>query len=376
MDKRVVKAMGPYLDELYGNPGSAHNIGHLAKRAVSAAREQVAALFNCTPEHIIFTSGGTEANNLMIKGSTDYLRGYGKYCFVTSMLEHTSMVESIRYVCRTDPFYIRYVPYFGMNHPEEYMKDDTGMVSLMYINNETGEITDIRYIAEECRRRDILCGFDCVQACGYRSLDTEDIPADYMSISAHKIGGPKGIGALYVRDPEKLQPLIHGGAEQEYGLRGGTENVAAIVGFGKAAQLAETEHDLRTNQVVNADLAFRTELENGLECYGLEQILHYNIARDRRYTSKVRNLRFDGIDGETLIMALDAKGVFISAGSACTAGEAKPSHVLRTMGLGRKEAAESVRVSFNYDTTEEEAAKAGHIMADTVCELKRLAVRS
>lgn len=347
--------MMPYLTEEYGNAGTLYGLGRKAHMAVEHAREQVAHRINANPDQIIFTSGGSEANSLVFRGVYDYwMRSAGEPASLyMSPFEHESLIHSAEYLYKNGVDWFTFDPRDGLIDVD----DSGGLVSCMFENNETGDRYNVYAIASQAHEHGALFHTDCVQALYTGAVDVEEIGCDFMSISSHKIHGPKGVGALYVRDKRLLDPLIFGGSVQEFGLRGGTENVAGIVGFGKACELMHF-----TNLMDWYSGVFRNTLEEDLRGSGLLDRLRYNSEG----FGKITNLRFDGIDAETLVLAMDSRGVCISAGSACTSHESKPSHVLTALGLTDEQARSSVRVSFSRMNTEAEASDAAHIMADCV----------
>lgn len=360
----VLDAMMPYLTDEYGNAGTLYGLGRSAAAAIKKAREQVATLFGCTSDHVIFTSGGSEGNNTVFKGLRHQLKESGKTHLVVSAIEHDSVLRAAEMLTK-DGFYITYIKpgSDGRISPkavEAAIHEDTGLVSIMFVNNETGVVNDINEIGRICRQNEVLFHTDCVQAAGQYPLTVHKNDVDFASVSSHKIHGPKGVGALFVRE-KNLLPLVCGGAEQEFGLRGGTENVAGIVGFGKAAEMAVSNmHDDMIEVSVMKQKFYMTMTETfrelGVES-GCVHVNGYPVIEP----GKTLNLRFDGVDAQTLLLMLDSKGVCISAGSACRSHEAEPSHVLVAMGISPDDARNSVRVSFSkYNTTDEaiEAAKA------------------
>lgn len=391
VDPRVLEAMMPYLTESYGNAGTLYKLGRMAAGAISEARKQVADLIGAQPEQIVFTSGGSEANNLVFAGLKDYLLSTGKTHIVTTEIEHDSILNAVRNMCKpqyivsemcTKPLFdATYVPPMNNWGINPCMVIDTidelieqgkhiGIVSVMHTNNETGlENLWIDTIAKECHKRNILFHTDCVQAAGCSRLNVEEIGCDFLSLSSHKIHGCKGVGALYVRDKSVMSSLIFGGGSQEFGLRGGTENVAGIVGFGKACEILRTQQE--------SDMEYITELlehlyeciKNNLRGCGLEHILHINGGDNLSFNGKTVSLRFDNVDGETLLLLLDARGVCASAGSACRSHESEPSHVLTAMGISSEDARNSVRFSVSRMNTQEEVVSAAKIIAECVALL-------
>lgn len=368
----VLSAMMPYLTDEYGNAGTLYSLGRSAAEAAQKAREQVATLFGCTPDHVVFTSGGSESNNTVFKGLRHKLTEQGKKHLIVSAIEHDSVLWAAEALTK-DGFYITYIKPSsdGRISPkavEAAIQEDTGLVSVMFTNNETGVTNDINEIGRICRQSEVLFHTDCVQAAGQYPLSVYKNDVDFASISSHKIHGPKGVGALYIREPS-IMPLVCGGSEQEFGLRGGTENVAGIVGLGAAAEIAVTNMQKDIIMVSMAKQKFYMELLHELNEFGIGDTLHVNggSAID---PGKAINLRFDGVDAQTLLLMLDSKGVCISAGSACRSHESKPSHVLTAMGLTAEEARSSVRVSFSKYNTVDEAEKAARDMASCVCVLR------
>lgn len=373
LDPLVFEAMTPYLQEQYGNPGSVHSLGRRAKEAVENARRKVAGFLNCDPSQIIFTSGGSEANNLAIRGIAKALEKTCGFGVLMSDSEH----DSVRRAALTLPmrFELSWLraPKIIPTLQSEWFTDiglDVGLVSAMFVNNETGAVNQVHEIAAAAHEAGAVFHTDCVQAAACMPLDVKAIGCDLLSISSHKLHGPKGVGALYVKDPSMLTPLIIGGKEQEFGLRGGTENVAGIVGFGAACELYwQSTGVTMPVHVPNLSVVFWNKLEQELSKHGLQDILHLNGA-PLDNGRKIISLRFDDIDAESLVLMMDTLGVCISAGSACQSHESNPSHVLLAMGLTAKQARESVRVSFSKFNTVREAEEAGELMAKAVVLLR------
>ncbi len=361
----VMDAMLPYFSDTYGNPGSVHSMGREAEKAVSLAREKAAASIHADPEKIIFTSSGSEANTLAIVGLADYLKSIGRNHIITTQVEHHSVLNAMMNMYDKG-FHITYLPVDGAGEIDlDMLKKEigprTGLVSVMTVNNETGNMYDIYRIGEICHQRGILFHTDCVQAYCSVSINLDEAPIDFLSASGHKIHAPKGVGFLYAARKELLRPVIFGGS-QEYGLRGGTENVPSIVGMGKAAELSYTAW-LRD--------VFPYGRKNSMLKKKILTALPYAHVNGAPYgNSKILNVRFDGVDGETLLMLLNSRGVAVSAGSACSAHYAAPSHVLTAMGLTEDEARSSIRISLSEYTTEDEIVKAADIIVDSVKQLK------
>lgn len=388
IDHIVLEAMMPYLTELYGNAGTLYKLGKTSADAISKARKQVADFIGAKPEQIVFTSGGSEANNMVFTGLKEYLLSTGKTHIVTTEIEHDSVLNTVKNMCKpqyivsercTKPLFdATYIP--PMNnwgiHPDIVidcvdellaMGKNVGIVSVMHTNNETGlENIGLSRIAEECHSRGVLFHTDCVQAAGCSHLDVDEIGCDFMSLSSHKIHGCKGVGALYIRDKSIVSPVIFGGASQEFGLRGGTENVAGIVGFGKACEILQPRQEDDRRYITELLSILYESIKQHLSEYGLGHILHINGGDDLSLHGKTVNFRFDNIDGETLLLLLDAKGICASAGSACRSHESEPSHVLTAMGISAEDARNSVRFSLSRMNTRDEMLSAAKIIAECV----------
>lgn len=372
----VFAAMAPYLQEEYGNAGSIYSLGRRAAEAITAARKQVADLIGAKPEQIIFTSGGTEANNLAILGTKHYLGKVCKKHIITSSVEHSSVLNAVKSLhcdneeCIKDEFYISYLPVNkdGVVSIENFigsLQDNTGLVSVMCVNNELGTRNPVIQLGDICRQKNILFHTDCVQAAGSYTLDNISKHCDFLSISSHKIHGPKGVGALYVRNAEYLSPIINGGSEQEFGLRGGTENVAGIVGFGKACELAMEDLSENIRITTNYKQCFYNVLRKKLYDNNLYNVMKLN-GLPPECPGRILSLTFNGVDAETLVLMMDAKEICISAGSACHSHESKPSHVLTALGLSEEEARSTVRISFSEFNEMCEVEKAAKLLADCV----------
>lgn len=382
IEPKVLEAMMPYLKNEFGNAGAIYGLGRQAADAINNARRQVADLISASPEQIIFTSGGSEANSLVLHGIRTYLKRKGKNRIVTSVVEHDSVLNSINALCGSlrcnnqelikDGFCASFlkVNEYGVVSAEELqnlLTEDAGLVSVMYVNNETGSVNPIKEIGRICSEKNILFHTDCVQAAGCHLIDVNEIGCDFLSISSHKIHGPKGVGALYVKDKELISPIIYGGAGQEFGLRGGTENVAGIVGFGKACEIAqEGLEDFRETTIF-----YKQRFINKLRKELVKKHIDFYInGEDENKPGRILNIRFQNIDGETLLLLLDAKGVCASAGSACRSHESEPSRVLLAMGLSPEEARSSIRVSFSECNSLREVEIASEIFADCVESLR------
>lgn len=376
----VLKAMMPYLKGGYGNAGAVYRIGRESAKAIQKAREQVAQLFNASADQIVFTSGGSEGNNMVFSyGMRCMLEERGKKHVVISQIEHDSIYEAATHMFKPsgkadikDDFYTQFIHIksdgtVDVKHLEALLDEDEsiGLVSVMYVNNETGAVNPINHIGEICRERGIIFHTDCVQAAGCHTIDTNTIGCDFATISGHKIHAPKGIGAIYIKDKTLARSLIYGGANQEFGLRGGTENVAGIVGLGKACDLICSDFGTQRVTVSLLKRLFYGNMISYLKEAHLEDKIHVNGASVGD-VGKTLNLRVENIDSETLLLMLDAKGVCISAGSACHSHKSEPSRVLTAMGLSDDEARDSVRISFSSTNTPAEVEEAAAIFSSCI----------
>lgn len=376
----VLKAMMPYLKGEYGNAGAVYRIGRESAKAIRKAREQVAQLFNASADQIVFTSGGSEGNNMVFSyGMRCMLEERGKKHVVISQIEHDSVYEAATHMFKPsgkadikDDFYTQFIHIksdgtVDVKHLEALLDEDEsiGLVSVMYVNNETGAVNPINHIGEICGERGIIFHTDCVQAAGCHTIDTNTIGCDFATISGHKIHAPKGIGAIYIKDKTLARSLIYGGANQEFGLRGGTENVAGIVGLGKACDLICSDFGTQRVTVSLLKRLFYGNMISYLKEAHLEDKIHVNGASVGD-VGKTLNLRVENIDSETLLLMLDAKGVCISAGSACHSHKSEPSRVLTAMGLSDDEARDSVRISFSSTNTPAEVEEAAAIFSSCI----------
>ncbi|BCX89561.1 cysteine desulfurase [Methylomarinovum tepidoasis] len=346
IDPRVQAAMQPYLERFYGNPSALYRWGRLVRDAVEQARAQVAALVGANPNQVIFTSGGTEANNLALQG---YCRAHPESALLVSPVEHPSVLETVVGLARQGVACVR-LEVDGEGRvvadalAEQLERHPHALVSCMLANNETGVIQPLTDLVTAARRYpQVRFHTDAVQAAGRLALDFPRLGVQMLSLSSHKLYGPKGVGALVLDRSLTLEPLLYGGG-QEQGLRGGTENVIGIVGFGAAAELARTEREARETHLLN----LRRRLEAGLARLPGVTIF---AARARRLANTVQ-FGVAGIDGEMLVMALDRRRIAVSSGSACASGGGEPSHVLLAMGVDADLAKSAVRVSLGKDNTE------------------------
>ena len=340
-DPAVVLAMTDALSERWGNPSSVHEIGTRARRRLDEARVAVAVLAGCHDDEVYFTSGGTEADNWALLGVLDYWRGKKSHV-VTVATEHHAVLDAAR-TCAKQGYDVTVLPvdHEGRLNPEDVrraLRDDTAVVSVMHVNNELGTVQDIAAIGAVCRERGVTFHTDAVQGYGKIPLKFPDLNADLMSISAHKIYGPKGVGALIIRRGTKLNPRFFGGS-QERGLRTGTENAPGIIGFGKAAELS--------TKLLSKEMADMKAMRDDLEARILAQIpdVQVNGSREQR-SPGLLNISFLGCEGEALLIALDRKGFCVSTGSACSAGAVGASHVLLGLSMNVIEAQAAIRFSF------------------------------
>ncbi len=361
----VVEAMLPYFTEVYGNPGAIYSMGSAGKKAVSMARRAVASVIGAGQGEIYFTSGGTEADNWALKAAAEGCRDKGRH-IITTKIEHPAVLRTCDYleengyqVTRLD------VDRDGLVDPENLkaaIRPDTVLISVMFANNEIGVLEPVGEIGAIARERGILFHTDAVQAFGQVPIDVEEMKIDMLSASAHKLNGPKGVGMLYVRDGLKIGSFVHGGG-QESKRRAGTENVPGIVGFGAAA-----------------DRALRVMEENGrrereLRDYLIERIeaqipwCRLNGHREKRLPGNV-NFSFQFVEGESVLIMLDIKGICASGGSACTSGSREPSHVLSAIGLNSEEARGSLRFTLSAENTKEELDETVEALKDILDRLR------
>lgn len=349
MSKTAVNAMIPYFDEVYGNPSSLHTSGQKAAEALYNARERISIILNCQPREITFTSGGSEADNQAIVSAAKIGESNGKKHIISTAFEHHAVLHTLKKL-EKQGFEVELleVGEFGLVTAEQVknaIREDTCLVTVMYANNEIGSVQPIAEIGAVCHEKGVLFHTDAVQAAGHLVIDVQVQNIDMLSLSAHKFHGPKGIGVLYARKGIVLSNIIEGGA-QERGKRAGTENIPAIMGM--AAALEEA------NEHINENTAKLVKLRDRL-IEGLSEISHsiLNGDREKRLPSNV-HFCFEGIEGESLLLLLDAKGICASSGSACTSGSLDPSHVLLSIGRVHEIAHGSLRLSLDENTTENE----------------------
>jgi cysteine desulfurase len=364
----VVEAMKPFLTQKYGNPNSIHSFGQEAREAVEEAREKIARLIGANPSEIVFTAGGTEADNYAIKGIAWANQKKGNH-IITSQIEHHAVLHSCQFL-EKHGFKVTYlkVDKYGLIDPEEVKKaitDQTILVTIMHANNEIGTIEPIKEIGKIVKEAGIYFHTDSVQTTGHIPIEVNDLGVDMLSISGHKLYGPKGVGALYLRKGTKIVNLIDGGA-QEKNRRAGTENVTGMVGLGKAVELAEKR---LAGGEVDKVVKLRDKLITGI----MDRIenVRLNGHSTKRLPGNV-NICFEFIEGESMLLNLDMKGVAASSGSACTSGSLEPSHVLLAIGLPPEIAHGSLRLTLGKDNTEEDIDYVLDILPNIIEKLRAL----
>lgn len=358
--KEVLEEMLPYFDEKYGNPSSLYSIGRVSKKAIEEARKKVAELIKCNPNEIYFTGCGSESDNTIIKGIAYAQRKKGKH-IITSQIEHPAVLHTCQ-MLEKQGFEVTYIKvnkegYINIEELRNAIRNDTILISIMFANNEIGTIQPIEIISKIARMYNIVFHTDAVQACGNIPIDVKRMGIDALSLSGHKLYAPKGIGALYVRNGIEFEKFMDGG-HQEKNKRAGTENVAGIVGLGKACELANIhlkEHMQHLKELRNYCISeISQKIEGAILNGGIENRLPGNV-----------NFAFPYVDGEALLLNLDAKGICASAGSACTSGSSAPSHVLSSIGLSNELAHSSLRITFGEDNTKEDV----DYLIENLCEI-------
>ncbi|HMB22807.1 MAG: cysteine desulfurase family protein [Chloroflexota bacterium] len=349
VDGRVLEAMTPYFSVSFGNPSSVHRYGQVAEAAVDSARETVASVLHCKPDEIIFTSCGSESDNLALRGAAYAMREKtGAKWIVAARAEHPAVVKTLLHLEKYEGFQVRWldVDKHGVVTPETVLRaisNETAVVSVMHANNEIGTINPIKAIAEACRAKNVLCHTDAVQAAAYLSLDVQELGVDMMSLGAHKFYGPKGVGALYVRKGTPLISHLTGGG-QEFSLRAGTQNVPYIVGLAEALRLTNEEREQRVMHVK----PLRDQIIGTvLEAIPDSRLTGHLEARLPHHAS----FAFRNVDGNLLLTLLDAAGFACSSGSACKTGNPEPSEVMNVIGLSRDWGLGSLRVTLGTHTT-------------------------
>lgn len=349
VNPEVLECMLPFLKEEFGNPSTIYGIGKKAREAVEEARNKVAKFLGADAKEIFFTSCGTESDNWAIKGAAYEGSKKGKNHIITSKIEHHAVLHTVEKLAK-DGFCVTYldVDKNGLVDPQDVknaITEKTALVTIMYANNEIGTIEPIEEIGKICREKGVLFHTDAVQAVGHIKIDVKAQNIDMLSLSGHKFGAPKGVGALYIKKGTKIQKFMEGGA-QESGKRSGTENVAGIVGLGRAIEIAYKDIEIKNNKLIEKRDKLISEL--------------LKIERSRLNGDSVKrlpgnvNISFEGIEGESLLLFLDMAGICASSGSACTSGSLDPSHVLLAIGLPHEIAHGSLRLTLSENNTEEE----------------------
>ena len=374
MRKEVLDEMIPYFSENYGNPSSLYSIAQVARDAVDESRENVAKILNCKPSEIIFTSGGTESDNMAIIGVAKALKDTGNH-LITTKIEHHAVIHAMEEL-ESIGFEVSYLNvdkdgFINLEELESKIKNNTSLVSIMLANNETGSIQDLSKISEIVRnkskslQREIYIHTDAVQAAGKLDLDVGGLGVDLMSLSGHKIKGPKGVGCLYIKRGIPITPIILGGG-QERQRRSGTENVPGIVGFSKALKLANEEKNNFNAHCKELTEKLRLKLKN-------LEYEHTIVTPNENALSNILNVCFKGFEGEPILIGLDMAGIFASSGSACSSASLEPSHVLVSMGIDPKLAVGSIRFSFSNENTFEEVEFLVNSLESVLSELSILA---
>jgi cysteine desulfurase len=366
-DTAVLQAMIPYFHDAFGNPSAIYSYGQEAKSAIEKARSNVSSLIRARDEEIVFTSGGTEADNFALKGVAFANQKKGNH-IITSSIEHHAVLESCKFLGKMG-FKITYLPvdHFGLVNPDDVKKaitDKTILISIMHANNEIGTIQPIAEISKIAREAGIYLHTDAVQTAGHIPTDVNELGVDLLSMSAHKLYGPKGVGALYVRKGTKLMTFMHGGG-QEKGRRASTENVPGIVGFGKAAELVQPE--------LNKEMERVTGLRDKLIAGILKQVdhIHLNGHPVKRLPNNV-NISVEFVEGESMCLNMDMAGICASTGSACSSASLEASHVLLAMGLDPVQAHGSLRFTLGKWTTEEEINKVLEVLPRIITKLRAM----
>jgi len=345
----VLQAMLPYFSDVFGNASSIHSFGRKAREALEESRERVSHLLNADPEEIVFTSGGTESDNLALRGIARKNRNQGRH-IITTQIEHPAILETCRNL-ENEGFSVTYLPVtreglVEVNELEKAIRPDTILVSIMHANNEIGTLQPLEEIGKLAAERDIYLHTDAVQSVGKVPVDVNAFDVDLLSLSAHKLYGPKGVGALYVRRGTKIESISTGGGHEK-GLRSGTENVPGIVGLAKAADLACEE--------MVAEGQRQTELRERLARLVLERVSDawVNGSMKKRLPGSL-NFGFSFVEGESLLLYLDSKGIAVSTGSACSSHKLEPSHVLTALGIKPEECHGSLRITMGRSNTQQE----------------------
>ena len=365
--KEALEKMLPYFSEVFGNPNSQHAFGRESAKAVDEARDTIAKIINCKPNELYFTAGGTESDNWALRGVANAYKNKGKHLII-SPIEHAAMLSTAKALVK-DGFEVDYMKvdsegFVDLDHLKSIVRPDTTFVGCMLANNEVGTIEPIKEIAEIAHSVGAICFTDAVQAAGVLKIDVKDLGVDLMSMSSHKIYGPKGVGALYIRNGVKVQSILTGG-HQERMKRGGTTNVPAIVGFAKAFEIAEREMDENFKYVSSLRDHFIDRVLNEVPFVKL------NGPRQNRLPANA-DFSFKFIEGESILFSLDLAGICVSSGSACSSGSLEPSHVLLSLGLPEELAHGSIRFSFGKHNTIEQVDYAVETIKSAVKRLREM----
>lgn len=365
----VFEAMAPFYGPRFGNPSSTHRWGREARAALDEARERVATCLGAAPDEVCFTSGGTEADNLAVLGGWRILKAQGRKAVVTSPIEHKAVLQSVHQAAKEGAeerlLKVEASGAVDLADARAQLRDDVALCSVMWINNETGVIQPIEELAALTKAAGGVFHTDAVQAFGKVEVDARKVPFDFVSVSGHKLGAPKGIGAFYIRRGTPLEPLFFGGM-QDRGRRPGTENVAAAVGLATAMELAVAEREAHWKELE----ALRDRLEAALVARVPDAMVH---GRGARRAPHILNVSVPGTDSESLLMALDLQGVACSSGSACQSGSITPSHVLAAMGVRADLASAAIRMSLGSLTTEPDIARVAELFPALIQKARGLA---
>jgi len=368
VDKEVIDAMLPFFSEIFGNPSSLHFFGQNALEGLNQSRKKVANLLNAKENEIIFTAGGTESDNIAIQGIAYQHKNIRKFKgphIITSTIEHPAVLETCKHL-EKQGFKVKYLPVdnYGLvdiDHLKESLSENTILITIMFANNEIGTIEPVEEIGKIAKENNIPFHTDAVQAIGKMQIDVNKLNIDLLSISSHKIYGPKGVGALYVRKGVKLQPIIYGGGHEQ-GLRSSTHNMPGIVGLGKACELAKNR--------LAKDIKYLKNLRDKLIKNVLQIEESYLNGHPEKRLVNNAHFRFMGVEGESLLMRLDDKGIATSTGSACSSRKLKTSHVLTAIGLGPIESQGSLRVTLGRGNTEYEVEHVSKVIHNVVDQLR------
>ena len=363
--KEVVDNMFPYFVESYGNPSSLYTLGRTAKVGIEKARKHVANLINCDKNEIYFTSGGTESDNTALKGIMYLNKNKGKHV-ITTKIEHHAILNSCKTLeengCKVTYLNVDKDGIINLEELVNAITEDTVLISVMFANNEIGSIQPIKKIGEIAKKKGIIFHTDAVQACANVRIDVKEMHIDMLSLSGHKIGAPKGIGALYVNKNIEFKNLIDGG-HQERDKRAGTENVPGMIGLGEACKIAKNNMELHINKLKELRDFYFSEVQNQIQNIKINGSMEHRLPGNS-------NISFKGINGSELLMKLDEKGICASAGSACSSGSSMPSHVLTAIGLTSEYAEGTLRVTFGDENTKEDVEYLVENLTQTVKEIR------